>query len=184
MAIATPISLGLSWPRKLIATELGSGDRHLLSLWCSHKKWPNYSKKQAMQHHISQTLSTRDRLESEFWLWRSGVFGRQFAYGATLLRPKENEKQLGTLPETNSKFAPENRPFSPKGKEKVLQPSIFRGENVSFRGGNLYSLKLLFVPVHLVPFLKLFFRFSKFQVFIKFPSFDFLKLLFLNRLCD
>ena len=28
MAIASPISPGLSWPRKLIATELGSGDRH------------------------------------------------------------------------------------------------------------------------------------------------------------
>ena len=28
MAIATPISLALSWPRSLVATELGSGDRH------------------------------------------------------------------------------------------------------------------------------------------------------------
>ena len=26
--LATPISIGLSWPRKLFATELGSGDRH------------------------------------------------------------------------------------------------------------------------------------------------------------
>ena len=33
-----------------------------------------------------------------------------------------------TLPETNSNFAPENRPFAPKGNEKVFQPSIFRGE--------------------------------------------------------
>ena len=39
-----------------------------------------------------------------------------------------------TLPETNI-FAPENRPFAPKGNEKVFQPSIFRGENVSFREG-------------------------------------------------
>ncbi len=38
-----------------------------------------------------------------------------------------------TLPETNSHFAPENRPFNaPKGKEKVFQPSIFRCY-VSFR---------------------------------------------------
>ena len=33
-----------------------------------------------------------------------------------------------TLPETNSKFAPENRPFDPIGKDRILSPSIFRGE--------------------------------------------------------
>ena len=37
-------------------------------------------------------------------------------------------------PETNSKFTPENRPFTPKGKEKVFQPSISRCY-VSFREG-------------------------------------------------
>ena len=30
-------------------------------------------------------------------------------------------------------FAPENGPAFPKGKEKVFQASIFRGDNVSFR---------------------------------------------------
>ena len=38
---------------------------------------------------------------------------------------------------SDGKFAPENRPFNdPKGNEIVFQPSIFRGENVSFRKGN------------------------------------------------
>ena len=33
------------------------------------------------------------------------------------------------FPETNSKFAPENRPFNdPNGNKKVFQPSIFRCE--------------------------------------------------------
>ena len=39
-----------------------------------------------------------------------------------------------SLPETNSKFAPENRP-GPEKETIVFQPSIFRGENVSFREG-------------------------------------------------
>ena len=38
----------------------------------------------------------------------------------------------GTLPETNSKFAPENRPFYPIGSRIVFQPSIFRGELAGF----------------------------------------------------
>ena len=37
----------------------------------------------------------------------------------------------GTLPETNSEFAPENRQFDPKGNENVFQPSIFRTMLVS-----------------------------------------------------
>ena len=43
------------------------------------------------------------------------------------------EHSESTLPETNSKFAPENRPpNAPKGKDHLNQPSIFRG-HVSFR---------------------------------------------------
>ncbi len=40
-----------------------------------------------------------------------------------------------TLPETNSKFAPENRPFAPKGNEKVFQASMFRCFCCWFQGG-------------------------------------------------
>ena len=37
--------------------------------------------------------------------------------------------------------APENRPFAPKGNEKVFQPSIFRGKlAVSFREGKIFEL--------------------------------------------
>ena len=36
-------------------------------------------------------------------------------------------------------FSPENRPFTPKGKEKVFQASIFRGENVSFREAMFFA---------------------------------------------
>ncbi len=45
-----------------------------------------------MQHHISQTLSTRDRLESKKTREGRDLGKVQFAYGATLLRPKENGK--------------------------------------------------------------------------------------------
>ena len=30
-----------------------------------------------------------------------------------------------TLPETNSQFSPENKPFNPIGKDRMNQPSIF-----------------------------------------------------------
>ena len=37
-----------------------------------------------------------------------------------------------SLPETNGKFAPENRPFDPIGKDRI--PTIhFQGRTVSFR---------------------------------------------------
>ena len=39
--------------------------------------------------------------------------------------------------------APENRPRAPKGNEKVFQPSIFRGEHVSFREGRQFLCGLL-----------------------------------------
>ena len=35
--------------------------------------------------------------------------------------------ERSTLPETNSEFTPENRPFTPIGNVIVFQPSIFRG---------------------------------------------------------
>ena len=49
------------------------------------------------------------------------------------IRAKFMVEMRDSLPETNSKFAPENRP-GPKKETIVFQPSIFRGENVSFRG--------------------------------------------------
>ena len=45
-------------------------------------------------------------------------------------------KMLYTLPETNNKFAPENRPFAREGSGIIFQPSIFRCKlAVSFREG-------------------------------------------------
>ena len=51
--------------------------------------------------------------------------------------PRDLQFGKVTLPEANSEFAPENRP-GPK-RQLVLQPSIFRGENVSFREGTWSS---------------------------------------------
>ena len=40
-------------------------------------------------------------------------------------------------------FGPENRPFAPKRKrESIPLPSIFRGENVSFRSVNFWALHI------------------------------------------
>ena len=41
---------------------------------------------------------------------------------------------IDTIPKTNS--SPLKIGRNPRGNEKVFQPSIFRGENVSFREGN------------------------------------------------
>ena len=51
---------------------------------------------------------------------------------------------LGIVP-CYSKFAPENRPFDPIGKEKVFQPSIFRAFAVSFREGSWEICGAMFV---------------------------------------
>ena len=40
-----------------------------------------------------------------------------------------------TLPETNSKFAPENRPFAPKGNETSSNHPFLGASAVSFREG-------------------------------------------------
>ena len=55
---------------------------------------------------------------------------------------EERQKGMVTLPRTNSEFTPENRP-GPKGKGIIFQPSIFRGELVSFREGIRESFLLL-----------------------------------------
>jgi len=56
-------------------------------------------------------------------VYRSVVFGGLNGYFRIQLSMPIFFKY--TLPETNSKFAPENRPRAPKGKEKVFQTSIF-----------------------------------------------------------
>ena len=59
-----------------------------------------------------------------------------------------------TLPETNSKFAPENRPVYPKKETTVVfQPSIFRCENVSFREATS-SFMLVFSTIGMLIFLE------------------------------
>ena len=59
-----------------------------------------------------------------------------------------------TLPETNSKFAPENRPVHPKKETTVVfQPSIFRCENVSFREATS-SFMLAFSTIGMLMFLE------------------------------
>ena len=64
------------------------------------------------------------------------------AHGTCIhLKQKPSAPSPYTLPETNI-FAPENRPSQKDGL--VFQPSIFRGENVSFREG--INLKNKFIP--------------------------------------
>ena len=55
--LATPISLGLSWPRKLVATELGSGNRHRLSLRCIYLWLKLTIKLSQKERHHFQVLS-------------------------------------------------------------------------------------------------------------------------------
>ena len=71
---------------------------------------------------------------------KQGYFGVLLDGGqAKNASSKKNEKIKAdrfTLPQTNSQFAPENRPFAPKGKDHLNQPSIFRCKlAVSFREG-------------------------------------------------
>ena len=86
-----------------IATELGSGDRRLLSLWC-------------IPMAIWKCIS----------YWKRGISNIMLIF-----------RGVPSLKLTAK--APENRPFTPKGKEKVFQPSI--------SGANLL---LIFRGVHLV----------------------------------
>ena len=54
---------------------------------------------------------------------------------------KKNEKiktDRFTLPQTNSQFAPENRPFDPKGKDHLNQPSILRCKLAGFVSGRVW----------------------------------------------
>ena len=50
----------------------------------------------------------------------------------------ETATYQGRDPETNGKFAPENRPFfDPIGKECLKKPSIFRGKFAGFVSGRV-----------------------------------------------
>ena len=67
--------------------------------------------------------------------WRFGVWKIKCLFNWVIFRFQPlSSGVVVTLPETNSKFAPENRPKVPIGKDLVFQPSIFRGELLVLSG--------------------------------------------------
>ena len=49
--------------------------------------------------------------------------------------PSKNDVYWVITPQKTVQFFPENRPKGPKRKRLIFQPSILKGENVSFREG-------------------------------------------------
>ena len=71
-------------------------------------------------------------LGSMFPSWDPGVWKIQ-----NIKISKQMWKKGTRDPETNSKFAPENRQKIPKGKAFVFQPSIFRGDVMLVSGSRV-----------------------------------------------
>ena len=84
-----------------------------------------------------ENSSWRDRPIFHCHDYRKKKFPKCFPHNAQNIEVYELQKFAEmTLPETNSEFAPKNRPKCPKKVSLLFLPSIFRGElAVSFREG-------------------------------------------------